>query len=154
MLSDRAPQQVGSTAQRQEHLVQMPGRAWLAARGLGATREARTELVASDAGVRGRVSRRPETGGCRYGRRHSCARSGQARSPSDAQRLQREGAVGAKPMEVRAFLGGHLPPNGHRSCMTGCWPLACRCRSRLLWFLGVVIGLFSTNVGPFSRNVG
>lgn len=45
-----------------------------------------------DAGVRGSVSRWPETGGCGYSRRHSGAGSGRARSPSDAQRLQREGA--------------------------------------------------------------
>src|SRR5690606_3674979 len=46
MLVDGTPQQVRLTAQRHEHLVQMPGRARLAARGFGAMRKARAELVA------------------------------------------------------------------------------------------------------------
>ena len=46
MLIDGAPQQVGFSAQRHEHLVQMPGRSRLAACTLGAMRKARAELVA------------------------------------------------------------------------------------------------------------
>jgi hypothetical protein len=85
-------------------------------------------------------------------------------APPPILRLMRNGynvkslcdLLNSKPREITAFIRGQLPAGTDAAVEQ---PATRRrgalvSRSRLMWFLADVVGLFSIIVGPFSRNVG